>query len=178
MTWAIGRQRRRLQQRPGVSTVRTASAPPEVPLGVSPDNRTESGPEAPPGGSQSNEQNKEACGASTPAGPCAAPPAEGRTRCRMHGGASTGPNTPEGRQRLSEKTRAQRIAESLAHGWLMPPEWLRNAVVTIKARLHGSQNATARTLGVTRHTVRRVLTGLPLRPEELEHLRGVFGGDP
>ncbi len=33
---------------------------------------------------------------------CQASPVAGRRRCRMHGGASTGPKTPEGRQRIRE----------------------------------------------------------------------------
>jgi hypothetical protein len=40
------------------------------------------------------------CGARTRSGkPCAAHPVVGRRRCRMHGGSSTGPTTPEGRAR-------------------------------------------------------------------------------
>ena len=33
---------------------------------------------------------------------CRAPASKGKTKCRFHGGASTGPNTPEGRQRCAE----------------------------------------------------------------------------
>lgn len=33
---------------------------------------------------------------------CRAPAAKGKTKCRFHGGASTGPKTPEGRQRCAE----------------------------------------------------------------------------
>jgi hypothetical protein len=41
------------------------------------------------------------CGARTRAGcPCRAPAIHGRARCRMHGGRSTGPRTPEGLARL------------------------------------------------------------------------------
>jgi hypothetical protein len=36
---------------------------------------------------------------------CRAPAAKGKTRCRFHGGASTGPKTPEGRQRCAEANR-------------------------------------------------------------------------
>ena len=32
---------------------------------------------------------------------CAAPASKGKTKCRFHGGASTGPRTPEGRQRCA-----------------------------------------------------------------------------
>ncbi len=41
------------------------------------------------------------CGARTRAGcPCRAPAIHGKLRCRMHGGRSTGPRTPEGMARL------------------------------------------------------------------------------
>ena len=33
---------------------------------------------------------------------CRAPAAKGKTKCRFHGGASTGPKTPDGRQRCAE----------------------------------------------------------------------------
>jgi hypothetical protein len=43
------------------------------------------------------------CGARTRAGcPCRAPAIQGKLRCRMHGGRSTGPRTPEGRARVAE----------------------------------------------------------------------------
>ena len=32
---------------------------------------------------------------------CAAPASQGKTKCRFHGGASTGPRTPEGRRRCA-----------------------------------------------------------------------------
>ena len=42
------------------------------------------------------------CGARTRAGcPCRAPAIHGKQRCRMHGGRSTGPRTPEGRARVA-----------------------------------------------------------------------------
>ena len=42
------------------------------------------------------------CGARTRAGcPCRAPAISGKLRCRMHGGRSTGPRTPEGRARIA-----------------------------------------------------------------------------
>jgi len=37
------------------------------------------------------------CGAKTPGGPCQAVPEEGRTRCRLHGGAK-GSGAPKGNQ--------------------------------------------------------------------------------
>ena len=42
------------------------------------------------------------CGAKTRSGvPCAKFPMEGKRRCRLHGGLSTGPKTPEGRAAIS-----------------------------------------------------------------------------
>ncbi len=42
------------------------------------------------------------CGARTRAGcPCRAPAIHGRLRCRIHGGRSIGPRTPEGRARIA-----------------------------------------------------------------------------
>jgi hypothetical protein len=46
------------------------------------------------------------CGAHTRAGGCCRQPAMGNGRCRLHGGLSTGPRTPEGRARCA---RARRI---------------------------------------------------------------------
>ena len=46
------------------------------------------------------------CGAKTRRGtPCRCLPVEGRTRCRFHGGLSTGPRTAEGRARIAESNR-------------------------------------------------------------------------
>jgi hypothetical protein len=43
-------------------------------------------------------QKSTKCGAKTRSGvPCAKFPVEGKRRCRLHGGLSTGPKTPEGR---------------------------------------------------------------------------------
>jgi hypothetical protein len=43
-----------------------------------------------------------ACGAQTRAGhPCRRPPTLGRDRCRLHGGASTGPTTEQGKARAA-----------------------------------------------------------------------------
>ena len=51
--------------------------------------------------------SRDTCGAKTRKGmPCRAKPLPGRTRCKFHGGASTGPRTAEGRARIAE---AQRI---------------------------------------------------------------------
>src|SRR5271157_2872335 len=41
------------------------------------------------------------CGAHTRSGcPCRSPAVRGKLRCRMHGGRSTGPRSPEGRDRI------------------------------------------------------------------------------
>lgn len=46
------------------------------------------------------------CGARTRKGtPCRAKPMPGKTRCRFHGGASTGPRTEEGKARIAEAQR-------------------------------------------------------------------------
>jgi transcriptional regulator with XRE-family HTH domain len=46
------------------------------------------------------------CGARTRKGrPCQLAPEPGRTRCRVHGGLSTGAKTPEGRARIAEAQR-------------------------------------------------------------------------
>ena len=46
------------------------------------------------------------CGARTRAGhPCRMTPQPGSRRCRLHGGLSTGPVTPEGRERIAEVRR-------------------------------------------------------------------------
>jgi len=55
------------------------------------------------------------CGAKTRAGtPCRAVVVEGRAKCRLHGGASTGPTSAEGRARIveSNRRRAQARAEA------------------------------------------------------------------
>lgn len=46
------------------------------------------------------------CGALTRKGtPCRCKPLPGKRRCKFHGGASTGPKTPEGRERIAEAQR-------------------------------------------------------------------------
>ncbi|WP_333869816.1 helix-turn-helix transcriptional regulator [Cypionkella sp.] len=43
------------------------------------------------------------CGARTRKGtPCRCKPIPGKKRCKLHGGLSTGPKTPEGRERIAE----------------------------------------------------------------------------
>lgn len=56
---------------------------------------------------------------------CRAPAANGKTKCRFHGGASTGPRTPEGRQRCAvaktihgQETTTMRHERSLANARL------------------------------------------------------------
>ncbi len=107
------------------------------------------------------------CGARTRAGnPCLSQSVKGRNRCRMHGGTSTGPRTPEGRKRLGELALARYIASVLADGWAFASPILVEAVVALRRR-HGTHSGTAKALGVSGHALRRVLAGLPLRPEEL-----------
>lgn len=49
------------------------------------------------------------CGAKTRAGgPCKKPPVPGKRRCRLHGGLSTGPKTPEGRAKCANAARNRR----------------------------------------------------------------------
>ncbi|KAA8608611.1 hypothetical protein AL036_06525 [Salipiger aestuarii] len=46
------------------------------------------------------------CGATTRKGmPCRAKSGPGRRRCRFHGGLSTGPRTPEGKERIRQAMR-------------------------------------------------------------------------
>ena len=48
------------------------------------------------------------CGARTRKGtPCKARAVPGKKRCRFHGGFSTGPKTPEGRERIAEAQRTR-----------------------------------------------------------------------
>ncbi len=49
-------------------------------------------------------RNAPRCGARTRAGgSCAGPAVRGRARCRLHGGKSTGPKTPDGKARASHR---------------------------------------------------------------------------
>jgi hypothetical protein len=41
--------------------------------------------------------------------PCGAPVVPGRTRCKLHGGMSTGPRTPEGRRRIAQASRRRML---------------------------------------------------------------------
>ena len=97
----------------------------------------------------------------------------GRTRCRMHGGGSTGPRTPEGKQRVGEAARREWVKEVVAAGWVIASPEMRASVARLKAELGGSQNATARALGLPWWGIRRVLAGLPSRPEEARRLASV-----
>jgi hypothetical protein len=55
------------------------------------------------------------CDAKTRTGkPCKRRPISGRRRCRNHGGLSTGPKTPEGRERIAQANR-QRAATRAAN---------------------------------------------------------------
>ena len=65
-------------------------------------------------------RHRKRCGArarSRGGAPCQCKVVPGRTRCKLHGGMSTGPKTPEGRARSSEGARryfAERRAASVA----------------------------------------------------------------
>ena len=49
-------------------------------------------------------RNARRCGARTrTGGSCAGPAVRGRARCRLHGGKSTGPKTPDGKMRASHR---------------------------------------------------------------------------
>ncbi len=47
------------------------------------------------------------CGARTKDGVCMEAPVPGKTRCRLHGGLSTGARTAEGLKRISEANKAK-----------------------------------------------------------------------
>lgn len=85
----------------------------------------------------------------------------------MHGGASTGPRTAEGRERVGRATRARWVAWALADGWAVVSTESRMDVMALLASKGGSRNATANALGLTASGLRRVLVGLPSRPEEV-----------
>ena len=76
---------------------------------------------------------------------CAAPSSKGKTKCRFHGGASTGPRTPEGRQRCAAaktihgfETRQVRIERSLGMQRLRELEEIGHALGLISgARMPG-----------------------------------------
>jgi len=78
-------------------------------------------------------RNVPRCGAKTRRGtPCRAP-AMANGRCRMHGGKSTGPRTPEGRER-SQKAHWKHglYSQSTAQVRRQSRELLRQMVATIK----------------------------------------------
>lgn len=55
------------------------------------------------------------CGARTRGGtPCKARALDGRTRCRMHGGLSTGPRTEAGREAIAASNRRRALMRRLA----------------------------------------------------------------
>lgn len=93
----------------------------------------------------------------------------------MHGGASTGPVTAEGRRRVGHATRERWIAWAIAEGWRFASLMELRLVRERLAIARGSRNATAKALGLSTHGLRRVLVGLPLRPEEAGHLDWLVG---
>ena len=61
--------------------------------------------------SQSRRKGRRLCGAKTRVGGCCQVRAEpGKTRCRFHGGKSTGPKTQAGRARIAEAQRLRWLA--------------------------------------------------------------------
>jgi hypothetical protein len=57
-------------------------------------------------GSALPKNERPACGARTRRGlPCAGKVVPGKSRCRLHGGMSTGPKTPEGRAKIAAAQR-------------------------------------------------------------------------
>lgn len=48
--------------------------------------------------------------------PCRAPVVAGRTRCKLHGGKSTGPRTPEGQRRCAEASMLRAATQPRARG--------------------------------------------------------------
>lgn len=93
----------------------------------------------------------------------------------MHGGASTGPRTPEGRRRVGDAARARYVSAAIAEGWVVISARLRAAVTSLVAANGGRINPVARELGISRHGVRRVLARLPSRPDEGSILELRFG---
>ena len=124
-------------------------------------------------GSSPTNGPKWACGARTRSGaPCRSVPLTGKKRCRMHGGGSTGPRTPEGRRKVGDAARARYVTEALAEGWIIVPFQVRAAVVALWKAKGGLVNTTAKALGLSRSGVRRILAGLPSRPDEAVQLSG------
>ena len=67
------------------------------------------------------------CGAKTRSGSlCELPVHPGKSKCRLHGGASTGPKTAEGRQRIAEAQRKRWASTSSASEvrWAAYLAWL------------------------------------------------------
>ncbi len=84
-------------------------------------------PAKPPRGNP-NLNRSPRCNARTRAGaPCQAPAIHGKLRCRMHGGRSTGPRTPEGLARLTQAR--------TSHGCFTAETRARNRyVITLRRR--------------------------------------------
>jgi hypothetical protein len=66
----------------------------------------------------------QSCGARTRRGTaCQKPPLAGKTRCRLHGGLSTGPRTAEGKARIATAhwkhgRRSKALIEELIQFWM------------------------------------------------------------
>ena len=75
-----------------------------------------------PSGPKLTGRNRKRCGARTRSrngAPCECRVVPGRTRCRLHGGLSTGPRTPEGKARCAEGVRRHFARKSI-----IPSEFL------------------------------------------------------
>jgi hypothetical protein len=75
-----------------------------------------------PSGPELTGRNRKRCGARTRSrngAPCQCKVVSGRTRCRLHGGLSTGPRTPEGKARCAEGVRQHFALKSI-----IPSEFL------------------------------------------------------
>jgi hypothetical protein len=68
-------------------------------------------------GSPLTRKDRPCCGAGNRQGrPCAVRLEPGKSRCRFHGGLSTGPRTPEGRQRIAAAQRRRWMRFRERHG--------------------------------------------------------------
>ena len=122
-------------------------------------------------------QDQPKCGARTSAGgQCKAPIVAGKNRCRLHGGKSTGPRTPEGKAAIAESNRRRagkgqfRDEYAPAHvsaskGLECEDSLTRECRIKIELlNLAGSEPATiAEILGVTDQVVQAALREIDVR---------------
>jgi hypothetical protein len=103
------------------------------------------------------------CGARTRRGnPCLAPAIKGRRRCRMHGGMSKGPRTPEGlarsrRARWIHGRYSQEAREARREARLEDPFWMAYArQAAIRRFERESRRESRRSLAAFRAAMRRL----------------------